>query len=108
MTGFIGDVKGSYLVCLSGEARPRFELTFGGRYENRPAEVVVAEEFIAEKSYKAHGKRLTNFEVKEIREIEPLEEETEETPQEDASGVDFEVTNPEMLGEESQMSLDFE
>ena len=47
-------------------------------------------------------------EVKEIREIEPLEEETEETPQEDASGVDFEVTNPEMLGEESQMSLDFE
>ncbi len=108
LTGFIGDVKGSYLVCLSGEARPRFELTFGGRYENRPAEVVVAEEFIAEKSYKAHGKRLTNFEVKEIREIEPLEEETEETPQEDASGVDFEVTNPEMLGEESQMSLDFE
>ena len=108
LTGFIGDVKGSYLVCLSGEARPRFELTFGGRYENRPAEVVIAEEFIAEKSYKAHGKRLTNFEVKEIREIEPLEEETEETPQEDASGVDFEVTNPEMLGEESQMSLDFE
>lgn len=108
LTGFIGDVKGSYLVCLSGEARPRFELTFGGRYENRPAEVVVAEEFIAEKSYKAHGKRLTNFEVKEIREIEPLEEETEETPQEDTSGVDFEVTNPEMLGEESQMSLDFE
>ena len=108
LTGFIGDVKGSYLVCLSGEARPRFELTFGGRYENRPAEVVVAEEFIAEKSYKAHGKRLTNFEVKEIREIEPLEEETEETSQEDASGVDFEVTNPEMLGEESQMSLDFE
>ena len=109
LTGFIGEAKDSYLVCLSGEAHPRFEVVFGGRYANRPPEVIVAEKFIAEKSYKAHGKRLTNYEVQEIREIEPLanEEEENETISENASDVDFEVTNPEMLGDE-QMKLDFE
>ena len=78
---------------------------FGGRYENRPAEVVVADEFIAEKSYKARGKRVTTFEVKEIREIEPLVKEDE---QEMNREVEFEITNPEELAEDEQMKLDFE
>ena len=34
---------------------------FGGRYENRPAEVIVADEFIAEKSYKAQRKAGDNL-----------------------------------------------
>lgn len=110
LTGFIGDTEGSYLVCLSGEARPRFEITFGGRYENRPPEIVTADEFIAEKSYKARGKRLTTFAVKEIREIEPAEETT--TPENDPPAqVDLEITNPEMMegtDEHSQMTIDFE
>ncbi|MBE5712496.1 MAG: chorismate synthase, partial [Slackia sp.] len=67
LNSIIGDTEGSRLVCLSSERHPRFEIVFGGRYENRPAEVIVADEFIAEKSYKARGKRLTTFEVKEIR-----------------------------------------
>ena len=37
-TLFIGETEGSYLVALSGEKRPRFEVVFGGRYESRPAE----------------------------------------------------------------------
>lgn len=110
LTGFIGDAEGSYLVCLSGALRPRFEVIFGGRYENRPAEVIVADEFIAEKSYKARGKRVTNYEVKEIREIEPLPEETEgeNAGEGDMPDVDFEVTNPDMISDESQMTLDFD
>ena len=93
---------------MSGEKRPRFEIVFGGRYEGRPAEVIVADEFIAEKSYKARGKRMTTYEVKQINEIEPLdsgEGESEETPSND---VDFEITNPDMLNDETQMKLDFE
>ena len=107
VTSFIGESEGSYLVCLSGERRPRFEIVFGGRYENRPAEMIIADEFIAEKSYKARGKRLTTFEVKEIKEAEPLESE-EEKQDEDNAGIDFEITNPDMLSDESQMKLDFE
>lgn len=100
----IGEAEGSRLVCLSDELHPRFEIVFGGRYENRPAEVVVAEEFIAEKSFKARGKRLTTFEVKEIRELEaPAEEEPAVTNGE----VEFEITNPEEVLTEEQMTLDF-
>ena len=106
---FIGDTEGSRLVCLSGETRPRFEILFGGRYEKRPGEIIVADEFIAEKSYKARGKRMTTYEVKEIREIEPLEAGEKETTSEEEEGtVDFEITNPDMLSGESQMTIDFE
>ena len=94
------------MICLSCERHPRFEVLFGGRYEARPAEVIVADEFIGEKSYKARGKRVTTFEVKEIREIEPLvkENEADEINQE----VEFEITNPEELVNDEQMKLNFE
>ncbi len=94
------------MICLSGERYPRFEVMFGGKYEARPPEIILAEEFIGEKSYKARGKRITTFEVKEIREIEPLvkEEEIESINTE----VEFEITNPEELAGEEQMKLDFE
>lgn len=105
LNSIIGDTEGSRLMCLSSERHPRFEIVFGGRYENRPAEVIVADEFIAEKSYKARGKRLTTFEVKEIREIEPLLKEEE---QEINNDVEFEITNPEDVAEDEQMKLDFE
>ncbi|WP_294139889.1 DNA gyrase/topoisomerase IV subunit A [uncultured Sanguibacteroides sp.] len=110
LLSFIGDTEGSRLVCLSGEVRPRFEILFGGRYEKRPGEIIVADEFIAEKSYKARGKRMTTYDVKEIREIEPLDAGEEETQPEgeEGSSVDFEITNPDMLSGESQMTLDFE
>lgn len=105
LNSIIGDTEGSRLVCLSSERHPRFEIVFGGRYENRPAEVIVADEFIAEKSYKARGKRVTTFDVKEIREIEPLVKEDEQELNRD---VEFEITNPEELAEDEQMKLDFE
>lgn len=105
LNSIIGETEGSRLVCLSSENHPRFEILFGGRYENRPPEVIVADEFIAEKSFKARGKRLTTFEVKEIREIEPLVKEEEE---EKINGdVEFEITNPEEVTTEEQMKLNF-
>ncbi len=104
VNSFIGESEESYLVCLSDERHPRFEVVFGGRYEARPAEEIVAEDFIGEKSYKARGKRVTTFEVKEIREIEPEKREDEE---EETGGVEFEVTNPEAVAVEGQMKLDF-
>ena len=84
------------------------EVVFGGRYENRPAEVIVADEFIAEKSYKARGKRVTTYEVKQINEIEPLDRGEEESEETASTDIDFEITNPDMLSDETQMKLDFE
>ena len=106
VNSIIGETEGSNLVCLSAEKHPRFEVVFGGRYEARAADMIVAEEFIAEKSFKARGKRITTFDVKEIREIEPLIVEGEEA--ELSNDIEFEITNPEELTSEEQMKLDFE
>lgn len=106
IVSFIGEAAGSRLVGLSCERHPRFEILFGGKYVSRPAEVIQADEFIAEKSYKARGKRLTTYEVKKIREIDPLVVEEEK---EINSQVEFEVTNPSELADgEEQMKLDFD
>lgn len=110
LMSFIGETEGSYLVALSGEKHPRFEISYGGKYSTRPKETIQADEFIGEKSYKARGKRLTTFEVKKIEETEPLVLESEpEGTEELNTHVEFEVTNPsEIAGDTEQMKIDFE
>lgn len=103
---FIGDAEGSRLVALSCERHPRFEIVFGGKYSGRPVEIVAAEEFIAEKSFKARGKRLTTYEVAKIRETEPLVR--EEEPEEIQTEVEFEITNPSGIAQSDQMKLTFD
>lgn len=100
LNSIIGEVEGSRLICLSDERHPRFEVIFGGKYEARPADVIVADEFIGEKSFKARGKRITTFEVNEIREIEPLLKEGE--ADEINTDIEFEVTNPEEIAGDEQ------
>ncbi len=91
---FISDVKGSYLVDISDDEYPQVELTFGGKNENREAEVINAEEFIAQKGVQAKGKMVSRYEVKSLKFIEPLEvpEEDEELP-DDASPEEKPVDN---------------
>src|SRR5690606_21750096 len=67
----LGDNPDSKLILLSDQDYPRFEITFGDKDAHREALVVDAEEFIAVKSFKAKGKRLTTYEVAEIVEMEP-------------------------------------
>ena len=68
---FIGENPQSSLILLSDKRYPRFKVTFGCADEFREPLIVDAEVFIAEKSYKAKGKRLTNLTVSSIEEIEP-------------------------------------
>jgi topoisomerase-4 subunit A len=77
MQGFIGDNKASKLICLSDALYPQFEIKFKGAQADRPIEKIDAENFIALKSFKARGKRLTTYEVAKIKEIEPLVREPE-------------------------------
>ena len=69
---FISDSKGSYLVALSDDKHPQFEITFGGKHEHREAEAVDAEEFIAKKGLQAKGKKVSAMDVKSVKFIEPL------------------------------------
>lgn len=72
-TRFIGDNEKSELILLSDEPGCRIRVTYGGPDEFRGSTDVDAAEFIAVKSYKAKGKRLTTFTVDSIVEIEPRE-----------------------------------
>ena len=79
LTSFVGEGV-QQLKCLSREIRPRFKIVFGGHSKHKPKEVIVADEFIAVKSFRARGKRLSTLEVARVEEIEPLPP-TEPTPQ---------------------------
>ena len=69
---FISDSKGSYLVELSDDKHPQFEITFGGKHEHREMETVDAEEFIAKKGLQAKGKKVSAMDVKSVKFGEPI------------------------------------
>ena len=97
---FLGENEKSTLILLTDELGARVEVTFGGSDAFRGTLVIDAAEFIAVKSYKAKGKRVSNFEIESIVEIEPREiapEETEE-PVEDVDGE--EESEPERSDDE--------
>ena len=71
-TSFIGDSKLSRLFALSDQVYPRFRVTLGGGDSFREPFEVDGETFIAVKSYKAKGKRLTTWTVENVEELEPL------------------------------------
>ena len=69
---FISESKGSYLVAISDDLHPQFEITFGGKNVNRDPETVDAEEFIAKKGLQAKGKKVSALDVKSVQFVEPL------------------------------------
>ena len=71
-TSFIGDSKLSRLFALSDQVYPRFRVTLGGGDSFREPFEIDGETFIAVKSYKAKGKRLTTWTVENVEELEPL------------------------------------
>lgn len=72
---FIGDNPKSELLALSDKPGARFRLTFEVDDDQpwREPAIVDAEEFIAVKSFKAKGKRLTTYPLSLVEEIEPRE-----------------------------------
>lgn len=77
-TRFLGDNEKSELILLSDTPGCRLKVTFGGGDSFREPMVVNASEFIAVKSYKAKGKRLTTFTLGNVEEIEPEEVDVDE------------------------------
>ena len=85
---FISEAKGSYLVAISDDLHPRFEITFGGKNVNRDPEQVDAEEFIAKKGVQAKGKKVSALDVKGVEFIEPLHK-----PEDDIAAEPSEAEN---------------
>lgn len=85
---FVGNDSNSKILLLTSTPYPRLLVSFDGADSVRPPVEIDAEEFIAVKSSKAKGKRITTYEVKSIEELEPLrfpEPPAEETPANEAT-----------------------
>ena len=94
----IGDNPKSELLLLTDERYPRFEVKFGGADSFREPMIIDAEEYISVKSFKAKGKRVSNWAIESITAIEPREvpEEEAETPQ--VAAIDDDVVDTESVG----------
>lgn len=68
---FMGENPNCKLILLTDTVYPRIKVTYGGVDAIRSAEEIDAEQFIAQKSFKAKGKRLTTWKIESIEELEP-------------------------------------
>ena len=84
---YLGENDKSTLILLSDEPGLRIEVTYAGADAVRPPLEVTARDFVAVKSYKAKGKRLTTYPIDRITELEPVEapgvDDDDEVPQPD-------------------------
>lgn len=98
---FIGENEKSTLIALSDEQGARFEVKFGGGDEFRGSIVIDAIEFIGVKSFKAKGKRVSNYNIESISEIEPREIEFKEPQEPEIAEGDAPVEGEELEPERS-------
>ncbi len=103
LNSFIGDNPESRLIQIMEVEYPRLELKFGGKNKDRDSEIIEVAEFIAVKSFRARGKRLSNYEVKVIEQLEP-----QNVPDEDVSHGDDEQTESGDAREEKKTAEDSE
>lgn len=112
---FIGDNPDNKLVSVTWVSYPRLELEFGGKNAERENEIIEVAEFINVKSWKAKGKRLSNYHVENIKELEPVikdehdkpePEEPESDDESNADDIPFEIKRPKKdEDDKNQMSL---
>ena len=87
LVSFISDAPKSYLVELTDEKHPQFEVTFGGKYAHRDPERVDAEEYIAKKGIAAKGKKCHQYDLEAVRFVEPLHKDEDDIPQEEPADI---------------------
>lgn len=105
---YLGENKDNKLILLTDTTYPRFEIIFGEGDSFRGSQNIEAEEFIAVKSFKAKGKRLTTSCIDRIEELEPLKQNKEPVPddneqeeQESKNSFDTDNKSINLFNEES-------
>ncbi len=101
---FIGDNPDNKLISITWVRYPRFEIEFGGKHSDRENEIIEVAEYIGVKSWKAKGKRLSNYKIENVKEVEPVvkdedqkpdsDDDDENGPKNDGDDIPFEVKRP--------------
>lgn len=100
---FIAPGTKSYLVALSEDKHPQFQVIFSGKYEHRDPENIDAEEYIAKKGYAAKGKKCHQYDLKEVKFIEPLHKPEDDIEDEPLDIID-DVESDEPQGDSNEVS----
>jgi topoisomerase-4 subunit A len=85
---FIGENPDNKVVSITWVHYPRLEIEFGGKHSERENEIIEVAEFIGVKSWKAKGKRLSNYRIENIKELEPVVKDEHDKPESDNEGDD--------------------
>ncbi len=106
---YVGENAQSRLALLTDTPYPRIQLTFGGEDAARAPMEIDAEQFAMLKGVKAHGKRVTQWQVDSVTELEPLRH-PEPEPVADESADNSGAEEPENLdpdaGKSQQQVID--
>ena len=113
---FIGDNPDNKLVSITWVRYPRLEIEFGGKNAERENEIIEIAEFIGIKSWKAKGKRLSNYNIDNIKELNPVIKDEHDKPEEKEGkenagkedgfdDIPFEIKRPGKKDDPNQMSL---
>lgn len=103
---FLGDNPASVLVALSDAPGARFEITFGSGDAFREPLEVTAADFVAVKSFKAKGKRLTTFNVASVTELDPVAVAMPDDEEDENDSAEMETENGSEAGAEPEKSDD--
>lgn len=92
---FVGSEPESSVILLTDTPFARLLVEFGGNDAVRPALEIETEDFIAVKSFKAKGKRISTYEIAGVSELEPTRfPEPEEEPADEPESSDM-VSEPD-------------
>lgn len=101
---FIAPGAKSYLVDISEDKHPQFQVIFGGKYEHRDPENIDAEEYIAKKGYAAKGKKCHQYDLKEVKFIEPLHKPEDDIEDEPLDIIDDVEQSDEPQGDSNEVT----
>lgn len=79
--------------AITYRAGAKLVVTFGGQHAQRAEETIDVDEFIAVKSHRAKGKRITTYEVASLQFVEPEEPDDSEELEDDIAD---DVTDEQM------------
>ncbi|MDR1981250.1 MAG: DNA gyrase/topoisomerase IV subunit A [Tannerellaceae bacterium] len=96
---FVSDNPDSRLYLLTDEAYPRIEVVFDGEASDSESLIIDAEEFVAVKSFKAKGKRISTANIRTINELEPVKAPSPEPPPSAQTEEEAETQGEEELEE---------
>ena len=80
--------KDNYFYLLTDTLYPRLNVKMGGSDDFRDDLLLDVEAFCPQKSYKARGKRLTNYEVATVTLLEPVKKDDNTTLDQDDSSIE--------------------